>query len=507
MQTPRQRIHLYTLCWNDARLLPYFFRHYDQYVDQYFIYDNGSTDDSLQLLGDHGRVQCSHFEVAGNSFVEEEQRLSDSIWKQSIGAADWVVLVDIDEHVYHPRLTEFLRRCTEQGVSAIRATGYEMVAEAFPTEPLPLLELVTHGTRSAGHDKLVMFNPNLISETGFGPGRHKAAPLGQVVWPQRAEVLLLHFKQLGIDYPIARSAELSRGLRSGDIEQGWGRQYTWSAAEIAQQWAQVRAASGPVPGLGVLRDVDPAEFHDEGAVRDSGLFDSAWYLATYPDVRASGIDPLTHFCIHGWREGRNPSYYFDTEWYLSEYPVARQTLRNPLLHYCKFGEKADCKPSRHFDTAWYRQQHAIPLEASPLRHYLERCRVEAVSPRADFDVERYCDAHPHLLGAGIDPFEHSQLAPQRPATPRSFPSFREVALQLGIDPGAQGADTPVDRRAVMNALRLFVRTIAVDEQWYRESYPDAAQAIGDGDFASASEHFVDFGYFEGRSPGPLESGA
>src|SRR5947209_6113221 len=237
-----QRIHLYTLCWNDARLLPYFFRHYDRYVDQYFIYDNGSTDGSLEILHGHDRVRCSHFEVHGDSFVEEEQRLSDSIWRQSIGAADWVFVVDIDEHVYHPDLPGFLRRCTEQGVSAIQAIGYEMVADGFPTGPSQLSDLVTEGTRSAGHHKLCIFNPELIT----------------------------------------RSAELSPGLRSRDHEQGWGRQYQWSAAEIAQRWAQLRAIAGPVPGLGVLRDVEPAEFHDESTVRDSGLFDRQWYLATYP---------------------------------------------------------------------------------------------------------------------------------------------------------------------------------------------------------------------------------
>ena len=27
-------VHLYTLCWNEAEMLPYFFRHYDPWVDR-----------------------------------------------------------------------------------------------------------------------------------------------------------------------------------------------------------------------------------------------------------------------------------------------------------------------------------------------------------------------------------------------------------------------------------------------------------------------------------------
>lgn len=41
-------------------------------------------------------------------------------------------------------------------------------------------------------------------------------------------------------------------------------------------------------------------------VRRSGRFDAAYYLEEYPDVAASGVDPLAHYCAHGWREGRRP---------------------------------------------------------------------------------------------------------------------------------------------------------------------------------------------------------
>src|ERR1700733_7363954 len=107
----RQRIHLFCLCWNDARMLPFFFRHYDKIVDKYFIYDNGSTDGSIAMLEKHGRVEISHFE-SGDSFVEEERRLGDTMWRDS--DADWVIITDIDEHIYHPDLTGYLKRCRDQ---------------------------------------------------------------------------------------------------------------------------------------------------------------------------------------------------------------------------------------------------------------------------------------------------------------------------------------------------------------------------------------------------------
>ena len=36
------------------------------------------------------------------------------------------------------------------------------------------------------------------------------------------------------------------------------------------------------------------------------LFDSDWYLATYPDIRVAGVNPLSHYLRHGAVEGRWP---------------------------------------------------------------------------------------------------------------------------------------------------------------------------------------------------------
>ena len=70
----KQIIHLHFMCWNDARMLPFFFRHYDKIVDKYFVHDNGSTDGSIALLEKHKRVELSHFDVSGDSFVDEARQ-------------------------------------------------------------------------------------------------------------------------------------------------------------------------------------------------------------------------------------------------------------------------------------------------------------------------------------------------------------------------------------------------------------------------------------------------
>lgn len=72
-------------------------------------------------------------------------------------------------------------------------------------------------------------------------------------------------------------------------------------------------------------------------VRQSGLFDSAFYAARYPDVVAAGHDLLDHYIRYGGAEGRHPSPGFNSRWYLNEYPDVRATGVNPLVHFLEHG--------------------------------------------------------------------------------------------------------------------------------------------------------------------------
>ena len=44
------KITLYTICYNEQEMLPYFLNHYSKMVDKIVVYDNYSTDNSRQIL-------------------------------------------------------------------------------------------------------------------------------------------------------------------------------------------------------------------------------------------------------------------------------------------------------------------------------------------------------------------------------------------------------------------------------------------------------------------------
>ena len=108
---------------------------------------------------------------------------------------------------------------------------------------------------------------------------------------------------------------------------------------------RLKARASHLPGLAGRSDIVAEE------VRRSGLFDPAWYLDAYPDVREAGLDPLRHFLDRGWRENRDPNPLFDTDWYLDAYPDVRSAGVNPLLHYIKHGCIEPRNPGPRFSSA------------------------------------------------------------------------------------------------------------------------------------------------------------
>lgn len=72
-------------------------------------------------------------------------------------------------------------------------------------------------------------------------------------------------------------------------------------------------------------------------LRDSGLFDAAWYLEHYPDVKTAGADPARHYLLHGAADERDPGPRFSTRHYLRLYADVKASGMNPVIHYLTAG--------------------------------------------------------------------------------------------------------------------------------------------------------------------------
>ena len=238
-------VHLYALCWNEERLLPFFFHHYDPFVTHYFIFDHDSTDRSRQILKAHPHVTLGKFEARGDSYISSARDFYNHTWKQSRGCADWVVICNIDEHLEHPDFAGLFDRARNSGATIFASEGFEMIMASFPKEIAPLREQTRHGWRSGDLNKASIFDPSAIREINYGTGRHACNPRGCIVWSAE-QVRLLHYKYLGLDYVQQRIAELRARRLAGDIRQNFGHHYETTAARLAEIYRLKIETASPI---------------------------------------------------------------------------------------------------------------------------------------------------------------------------------------------------------------------------------------------------------------------
>ncbi|MGL4264061.1 MAG: glycosyltransferase family 2 protein, partial [Afipia sp.] len=154
-------VHLYTVCWDEADMLGFFFRHYDPWVDRYVVYDDGSIDGSLDILRAHPKVEVRAFtRTDPESFVASHSAMQNEVWKESRGQADWVIITAIDEHLWIPGkpMRSYLAEQQRRGVTFIPALGFNMIAAAMPSDEGRLIDRIDRGQPSPLFSKLSIFN-------------------------------------------------------------------------------------------------------------------------------------------------------------------------------------------------------------------------------------------------------------------------------------------------------------------------------------------------------------
>jgi hypothetical protein len=85
-----------------------------------------------------------------------------------------------------------------------------------------------------------------------------------------------------------------------------------------------------------------------------------------------------------------------------------------------------------------------------------------------------------------------------------FPPFEVIRRSVDISTVRGELRVNVSYEDFVKLLKMMVSGIEVDEDWYASQYEDIGQAIRTGSIRSARQHFVNDGYFEGRSAFPVK---
>lgn len=227
-------IHYYSLCWNEEKILSLVLDYYSEFCEKMIIMDNESDDNSRSIIQSYPnakvRTYSSNGEIRDDIYLE----IKNNVWKESRGKADWVIVCDTDEILFHPGLMEKLDELKAKGISIIKPYGFDMFSETFPEKNL--LEIKTGVEDNRHLRKCIIFNPNMIDEINFKAGCHKCYPQGKVKFYDKDDFKLLHYKSLSLEYLINRYEMFRKRLSDFNLENKLGKHYLTEQEDIRTRY-------------------------------------------------------------------------------------------------------------------------------------------------------------------------------------------------------------------------------------------------------------------------------
>jgi hypothetical protein len=217
-------IHCFTSMRNESYMAPFFLRHYEKFCDKIFVWDDESTDGTLELLKAHPKVEILPLEIHGIDDAYNQKIRSETYRKLSRGIADWVMIVDCDEFHYFdpmPAWDRILLTLERQGAQAIYSEGWQMISEDFPARATTehLYDKIKEGVQDPMYDRLI-FKPELNITVGIG--HHSYSIPNGALQARTASIKLLHFKYMGEEYMRKRNAKAYKRLVKNNLDHGWG---------------------------------------------------------------------------------------------------------------------------------------------------------------------------------------------------------------------------------------------------------------------------------------------
>ena len=95
---------------------------------------------------------------------------------------------------------------------------------------------VKKGIRGASNDKLMLFNPNAITQINYRPGCHQADPMGNIIMCADPELKMLHYKYNGLADFLPKQKSRGERLSKFNKEHGMGMYYLMSEQEHRDEY-------------------------------------------------------------------------------------------------------------------------------------------------------------------------------------------------------------------------------------------------------------------------------
>lgn len=210
---------------NEEKILPFFLDYYQNFVgvDKIILYDGNSTDNTIKIAKENEIVEL----IVQNHEKCDERDLMwvrNESWKKIRNDYDWIIVCDADEFLYHPEIRTKLKEYQDKGITIPLVEGFDMISDIFPEFKKGnfLTNIIKTGNKDANFlNKKLVFNPRKV-DINYEVGCHGCNPTGDIVWGDKEELKLLHYKWLSYEYVTKKTSYQYNRLSEYSLTNNYG---------------------------------------------------------------------------------------------------------------------------------------------------------------------------------------------------------------------------------------------------------------------------------------------
>ncbi len=208
MTTPK--VHAYIICFNEQDIIRHTLSFYNSFCSRIFLFDNGSTDNTISIANEFKSVEVINFDTGGKKNNKMHQHIKTTAYKDYSRAggkyteevADWIICVDADELIYHPKILEVLSEYTDLQVTVPQITGFNIVGKHDLEPDEPILNQYELAVREPIFDKRALFHCdfNIAYDLGCHPSGSGFSYMRETYnykTSNKYKIALLHYKHIG----------------------------------------------------------------------------------------------------------------------------------------------------------------------------------------------------------------------------------------------------------------------------------------------------------------------
>lgn len=191
-------IKVYTFCYNSEKILPFIINYWKQYATSVVVYDNMSTDKSVEILSKYDWIEVRHFDTNKKHDPDKMMQIKNNCVNESKSSkADYVMICDLDEVLYcYDSLMHDLAIAKQNGIKVFNSVYYNAIVNKFPASSQTLLQNISGVklVKNINVNKVLLFDPSINIK--FSNLQNNCTYDNNI---KTGEINIIHNKMIGLD--------------------------------------------------------------------------------------------------------------------------------------------------------------------------------------------------------------------------------------------------------------------------------------------------------------------